>query len=98
MQRRQRARRVPRNISYDHNFVCFKPAWIPRMKLEHVELLKEEYEAMRLVDIEKYSMQEGAKQMGVSAPTFNRMVQSVHQKVADALIHHKWIRVYQKEL
>ena len=52
---------------------------------------------MRLRDIEGLSMQEWAEKMWVSAPTFNRMVNSAHQKIADAIIHWKWIRIYTKK-
>jgi predicted DNA-binding protein (UPF0251 family) len=47
----------------------------------------DEYEALRLVDIEKFTMQEGAEKMKISSATFNRLVQSVHSKIANAIIY-----------
>ncbi|NOZ44900.1 MAG: DUF134 domain-containing protein [bacterium] len=91
--RRQRARRVVRHISYEPRWNFFKPAGIPARELEEIVLLLEEYEAMRLADIENLSMQQAAERMKVSAPTFNRMLKMAHQKFAHALIEGKAIRV-----
>ena len=75
-------------------FACFKPAWIPRGKLKTIELLAEEHEALRLVNLEWLTMQEGADKMWVSAPTFNRMVKSWHKKMTDAIVNGKGIRIF----
>jgi predicted DNA-binding protein (UPF0251 family) len=48
---------------------------------------------MRLCDVEGLNMKEGAEKMGVSAPTFNRMVSAAHKKVADAIVHGKSIKI-----
>ncbi len=92
--RRQRARRVERFIAHDPQHLYFKPAGIPRVELETVELGIDEYEAIRLADIQGLSMQESAEQMRISAPTFNRTLKSAHQKVADAIVHGKAIKIF----
>ncbi len=94
MRKRQRARRVNRCIEHDPNYTCFKPSGIARNKLQKVELLVDEYEAMRLCDVEWLSMKSGAEKMEVSASTFNRMVCSARRKMADAIVNGKGIRVY----
>lgn len=92
--RRQRARRVARYIEQEPQYTCFKPAGVPRSRLESVKLLVEEYEAIRLADIEDLSMQVAAEQMKVSAATFNRMLQLAHKKIAEAIVHGKEIKIY----
>lgn len=60
---RQRSRRVQRYIEKNPDFTCFKPSGVPRNQIERVELLVDEYEAIRLSDLEGFSMQEGAEKM-----------------------------------
>ncbi len=87
-------RRVERTIEKDPCFTCFKPAcwWIKSP--EEIDLLIDEYEAIRLSDIEGLTMQQWAKKMGISAPTFNRMVNTAHKKITDALISGKTINIH----
>lgn len=56
-------------------------------------LLIEEYEAIRLKDLEGLEQEACADQMLVSRPTFQRILMSARQKVADSLIHGKGIRI-----
>jgi len=58
-----------------------------------IELWLDEYEAVRLSDYEKLSMIQAAKKMKISAPTFCRIMQSAHKKIADALVNNKSIKV-----
>ena len=63
----------------------FKPAGIPRMLLGEVVMTLDEFEALRLAALEQLHHERAATQMGVSRPTFSRIVESAHAKVADAL-------------
>lgn len=71
----------------------FKPAGIPLMFLSEVKLSIEEVEALRLKYLENLEQVEGAKRMGVSRPTFQRVMASAHKKVADAILNGKAIRI-----
>ena len=71
----------------------FKPAGIPMRTLEEVRLSVDEAEAIRLKDLESLEQEEGADKMGISRPTFQRMLVSARQKVADALLNGKAIRI-----
>jgi predicted DNA-binding protein (UPF0251 family) len=71
----------------------FKPAGIPLHFLDEVCLSVEELEAIRLKDLEDLEQVEGAKRMGISRPTFQRVLTSARKKVADALLHGKAIRI-----
>ena len=79
-------RKKHRNISGFPKCRTFKPVWVPQKDLETVVLFLDEYEALRLADKEWHSMQEWAEKMWISAPTFNRLLQSAHKKIANAFI------------
>jgi hypothetical protein len=53
----------------------------------------DEFEAMRLADLARMYQEKAAEQMGVSRPTFSRIIDSAHQKVADALVHGKALHI-----
>ncbi len=67
----------------------FKPAGIPARDLEAVVLALDELEALRLADLLGLYQDEAAGRMGVSRPTFGRIVESGRRKVADALVRGK---------
>ncbi len=53
----------------------------------------DELEALRLTDLDGLYQQEAAKRLHVSRPTFGRIVDSAHSKVADALVNGKALRI-----
>ena len=71
----------------------FKPAGIPLRALEESRLTVEEAEAIRLKDLEGLEQEEGAEKMNISRPTFQRVLASARQKIADALLNGKAIRI-----
>ena len=71
----------------------FKPQGIPLRILDQVNLGIDELEAIRLADLESLSQEEAAGRMNVSRSTFGRIVAQARNKVADALIHGKAIRI-----
>ncbi len=83
----------PRRIWYDFPFILYKPAWIPGHDLDFVEIKKDEMEALRLVYVEWLNMQQWAEKMWVSAPTFNRIVNSWLRKLIWAIISRKGIKL-----
>lgn len=56
-------------------------------------LFLEELEAIRLKDYEGFDQAECAQRMEVSRPTFQRILLSAREKVADALLHGKSIHI-----
>jgi len=89
MSRPQKCRRV----EFLPNVTYFKPAGIPLRDLEEVCMSIEEAEAIRLKDIEGLEQAQGAEKMNISRPTFQRILASARQKVADALLNGKAIRI-----
>jgi predicted DNA-binding protein (UPF0251 family) len=71
----------------------FKPAGIPLRALEEIRLTVEEAEAIRLKDLEGLEQEQGAEKMNISRPTFQRVLASAREKIADALLHGKAIRI-----
>jgi uncharacterized protein len=71
----------------------FKPIGIPVGELEEVVMTLDEFEAMRLADLDQLYQEQAAEQMNVSRPTFSRIIESAHRKTADALVHGKALRI-----
>ena len=70
-----------------------KPAGIPSRDLEEVLLGFDEAEALRLADLEGLYQEAAARRMGVSRPTFSRIVESARRKTADAILNGKALRI-----
>ena len=71
----------------------FKPRGIPLMDLEEVVLAFEELEALRLAHQERLYQEDAASRMGVSRATFGRVLAAAHQKVTQALVEGKALRI-----
>lgn len=61
--------------------------------LEEVLLGHDEVEAIRLKNLVGLSQEEAASQMGISQPTFHRLLLSAHQKLTDAVVNGKALRI-----
>jgi uncharacterized protein len=62
-------------------------------ELEEILLTLDEFEALRLADLDGQYQAHAAAQMGVSRATFGRIAASAHRKVADALVHGHALRI-----
>ena len=71
----------------------FKPQGVPLARLQEVRLSVEEAEAIRLRDLEGLEQEECAQRMKISRTTFARVLGSARQKLADALLNGKAIRI-----
>ena len=71
----------------------FQPFGVPAARRQEVCLSVEEAEAIRLKDLERLEQQECADKMNISRTTFSRVLRSSRQKVADALLNGKAIRL-----
>jgi predicted DNA-binding protein (UPF0251 family) len=71
----------------------FKPAGIPMHLLREITLSVDEFEALRLADIQGLYQDEAARSMGVSRATFGRIVESARRKTAEALLHGLALRI-----
>ncbi len=82
-----------RRVEFLPHCTYFKPAGIPLWSLEEVALTIEEVEALRLKDIEGLEQESCAERMGISRPTFQRILTSARQKLTHALVEGKAIRL-----
>ncbi len=71
----------------------FKPRGIPLSMLEEVVLTVDEFEALRLADLEGLYQEQAAGKMNVSRQTFGRIIESAHKKVAEALVQGKALKI-----
>ncbi|EKD52018.1 MAG: protein of unknown function DUF134 [uncultured bacterium] len=75
----------------------FKPRGVPCSSLDEVVLKPDEIEAIRLADLEELYQEEAAKKMNISRPTFGRIIDSAHKKIAHALLEGKALRLDVKQ-
>jgi len=85
--------RLCRRVWFEPNVTYFKPAGIPVRELEEIILTVDEFEAIRLKDLEGLEQEEAAKKMNISQPTFFRLLDSARKKIADAMVNGKAIRI-----
>ena len=89
--------KVPRKICGHPSRSCFKPNGVAMGELETVRLDDDEYEALRLVDLEGMLQQEAAVAMGVSRQTLANVLKSARHKVMDCLAYGKALMMRQNE-
>ena len=82
-----------RRVDFLPQATYFKPAGVPLTHLQEVRLSIEEAEAIRLKDAEGLEQDECAQRMRVSRTTFSRILLLARQKMADALLNGKAIRI-----
>jgi predicted DNA-binding protein (UPF0251 family) len=82
-----------RRVGCEPEVSYFKPRGIPVTKLDELIITVDEFEAIRLADIEGMYQEEAAEQMNVSRQTFGNIVKAAHHKIADALINGKAIKI-----
>jgi predicted DNA-binding protein (UPF0251 family) len=85
--------RLCRRIGFNPNVTYFKPRGIPLSELDETILSVEEFEAVRLKDLEGLEQEECAKKMNISQPTFHRLVVSARKNIADAIVNGKAIKI-----
>jgi predicted DNA-binding protein (UPF0251 family) len=71
----------------------FKPSGIPARFLEEIVLTLDEFEALRLADLNGLYHEQAAASMNVSRPTFGRIIDTARRKTAEALILGKALRI-----
>jgi len=86
--------RICRRIFSEPSVTYFKPRGVPMAGLEEVILHMDEFEAVRLKDLEGLEQEDCARRMGISQPTFHRLVTSARKKVADAISHGKALKIH----
>ena len=88
MSRRRRLRKIVK----PPGFKGYKPYGTLNDNNEFIELLYEEYEALKLADYDLMNQKQASSLMGVSRATFARIYESARRKIAQALVDTKEIK------
>ena len=83
----------PRNVGFLPGVTYFKPAGVKMTDLKEVVLGHDEIEAIRLKNLQGLSQEEAAEQMNVSQPTLHRLLSSAYNKMTDAIVNGKALRI-----
>lgn len=76
-----------RTICEEPSYHCFVPDGIPCNT--KVILTVDEYETIRLIDLEKWNHEQCAKQMNISRTTVTETYELARQKIADSIVNGK---------
>ncbi len=82
-----------RRVWFEPGVVYFKPAGVRMRDLREVTLNVDEFEAVRLKDFEGMDQKEAADKMGISQPTFSRILTSARKKIAEFIVRGEALRV-----
>lgn len=85
--------RMWRRVRFNPNVTYFKPQGVPLRMLDVVELTTEEMEAFRLRHLQDLDQQQAAEKMETSTSTYQRILYSASEKIADALVNGKAIKI-----
>lgn len=75
-----------RKVVSPPRFKGYRPFGVSSKSRKSIDLLYEEYEALKLADYDFLNHKEAAELMGVSRPTFARIYESARRKIAKALV------------
>jgi predicted DNA-binding protein (UPF0251 family) len=80
-------------VNFEHDVRHFKPSDACMESVDEVNITIDELEALRLSYLEKIKQNDAAMKMEVHQSTFQRMLQRTLEKISDALVNGKAIRV-----
>ena len=75
-----------RKVVAPPNFKGYRPYGTNVEPTDSIELLYEEYEAIKLADYDLMNHLEASKLMGISRPTFARIYETARRKIAKAFV------------
>lgn len=81
-----------RKVVKPPGFKGYKPYGHQHAQTKCVELLYEEYEAIKLADYDLMTHQQASEVMGISRATFARIYERARRKMAEALVEVKEIK------
>ena len=87
--------RPPKNRRVECNpgAYYFKPRAVPLSILEEIILKIDELESLRLADYLALSHEQAAIKMKISRATFGRIIETARNKIVDAILNGKAIRI-----
>ena len=86
--------KIERRIVKKPDYNCIQHGDISREEdFESIKMNLDEFEAIRLGDYHNIKQKEAAELMGISQPTFHRIINSARKKTAMSLIEGKKIEI-----
>lgn len=85
--------RLCRRIKFKPEATYFKPRGVPMVNLEVVQVTHEEIESYRLRYLDNLDQNEASKKMNTSQSTYQRILVSASEKIADALVNGKALEI-----
>ncbi len=82
-----------RRISSEPGLKAFEPVGAPVSSVEEIVLSIDEFEAIRLADLEGLYQEQAAESMNVSRQTFGRIIETARRKVAQVLVEGLALRI-----
>jgi predicted DNA-binding protein (UPF0251 family) len=82
-----------RNINFEPKVLYFKPQGVPLRDLKVIVLTLEEFESIRLKDYQNMTQTTAATKMGISQPTFQRILTNARKKIAEGIVMGKAIEI-----
>lgn len=82
-----------RRVHYTPGVTFFKPRSIPLSKLQQVILSIDELETLKLTNLDKLRQEDAALKMDIHQSTFQRTLSRAREKVTDALVNGKAIKI-----
>ncbi len=83
--------RLCRNINCNPNITLYKPQWVSMKNLKIIEISLEEWESLRLKNVEWLDQTQAAKIMNTSQSTFQRIFSNAQKKISTAIV--KWMAI-----
>jgi uncharacterized protein len=81
-------------INFEPGATYFKPRAVPLSELEEVEITLDELETLRLSNLKKLNQADSAIKMKIHQSTFQRTLTRAREKVTDALVNGKAIKLH----
>ena len=91
--KKRHVRNPPAWINSEKEMNYFKPAGVPLRDLDEVVLSHVELDCLRYADHEDVNQNIAGEKMGISQPSFSRHLKSARQKVTDAIINGKALKI-----
>jgi predicted DNA-binding protein (UPF0251 family) len=82
-----------RRVCFEPGITYFKPAGVPMIDLEEINLTVDEFEAIRLKDVDGLEQEQSAQRMNISQPTFHRLYLEARRKIADVIVNGKALKI-----
>lgn len=81
-------------MNFQPDVTYFKPRAVPLNQLEEIDLTIDELETLRLSNLERLSQEDAAKKMQIHQSTFQRTLARAREKITDALVNGKAIKIH----